>query len=55
MKGRGMMNGGGQGAGQRHDKRERLRHWEMQQPTKQKGHNARQRCDKRRRHGKRQR
>ena len=49
------MNGGGQGAGQRCDKRERLRCWEMGQPTKREGRNMRQRCDKRQRHSKRRR
>jgi hypothetical protein len=32
-KGGGVMNGGGQGAGRRRDKRERLRLGEMRQPT----------------------
>jgi hypothetical protein len=49
------MNGGGQGAGRRRNKRERLRRWEIHQPTKQERRDVRQRCDKRQRHGKRRR
>jgi hypothetical protein len=44
------MNSGGRGSGQRRNKRERLRHWEMRQLTKREGRNMRQSCDERWRH-----
>jgi hypothetical protein len=44
-KGGGVINGGGQGAVRRRNKRERLRCWEMRQPTEREGYNERRRCD----------